>query len=92
MKPIRHWQDIYNVFDDETFMIKVSTGCLNNCSYCSIRQARPKFQSQPMQTIWDQFEHGLSKGFKKFGLIGTDLSSYGKDLGTTWYSCSNPWF
>jgi len=63
------------------FYIKVSTGCLNSCSYCAVKISRGHIKSKPIEKIVTEFENGLRKGFREFGLIGTDLGSYGKDHG-----------
>ena len=54
---------------------------MNSCSYCGIKLARGYIKSKPIERIINGIEQGLQKGFKKFSLIGTDLGSYGKDLG-----------
>ena len=65
------------------FQIKVSTGCLGNCSYCSTRISRGTLKSKSIETILVEFRHGLNKGFRYFGLLGTEVGAYGRDLGYT---------
>ena len=66
-----------------TYFIKISTGCLSNCAFCSIRLSRGKLKSKPIDVIVKEFQRGLEKGYTEFGLIGTDIGSYGRDLGVT---------
>jgi tRNA A37 methylthiotransferase MiaB len=73
--------DLYRVNDDSIFYIKVSTGCLGNCTYCAIRNSRGIIKSKPMEFIVQEFRYGLGKGYKEFSLLGTDLGGQGRDLG-----------
>jgi threonylcarbamoyladenosine tRNA methylthiotransferase CDKAL1 len=70
-----------NVFSPHSFCIKVSTGCLNACSYCAVKISRGSLQSKPVERIVDEFEEGLAKGYKEFALLGTDVGAYGRDQG-----------
>ena len=56
-----------NVFRDKTYVIKVSTGCLSNCAFCTIRKARGLLQSKSIEDIITEFREGLQKGFSEFG-------------------------
>ncbi len=72
-----------NVFHPYSFCIKISTGCLTNCSYCAVKLSRGKLKSKPLNKVIHEFEEGIAKGFTEFSLIGTDTGSYGRDQGTT---------
>jgi tRNA A37 methylthiotransferase MiaB len=37
-------------------------------------------KSKSIETILVEFRHGLNKGFRYFGLLGTDVGAYGRDL------------
>jgi len=65
------------------FHIKVSTGCLGNCGYCATRMSRGTLKSKSIETVLAEFRHGLNKGYRYFGLLGTDVGAYGRDLGYT---------
>ncbi len=69
--------------DPSIFYIKVSTGCHSNCAYCAIKKSRGMTKSKPIPKVVAEFRTGLQQGFKKFSLLGTDLSSYGMDIGCT---------
>ena len=66
----------------KTYCIKVSTGCMGNCSYCSIKLARGRIKSKRLYAVVREFEWGLNQGYDDFTLLGTDIGDYGKDLGT----------
>jgi len=66
---------------ESIFHIKVSTGCLGNCSFCAIRKSRGVVHSKSIDCVLSEFRDGLNKGFRYFGLLATDLGAYGRDLG-----------
>lgn len=80
---VLHLAREYNVYNSNTFLIKVSTGCLCNCSFCSIHLARGRLKSKPIGRISEEFDQGLTEGYTEFGLIGTDVGCYGRDQGNT---------
>ena len=63
------------------YYIKISTGCLNYCSYCAVKLSRGDVKSKSIEQIVSEFDSGLKKGHKEFALIGTDVGSYGRDIG-----------
>jgi len=67
--------------NSSVFLIKVSTGCLGNCSFCAVRISRGLICSKSIDSILSEFRKGLKMGFQRFGLLGTDLGYYGMDLG-----------
>jgi len=78
----KHASDLVSFVDSDAFFIKVSTGCLNSCTYCGTRFSRGRLRSKPVYRITEEFKEGLGKNFKKFTLIGTDIGAYGRDQGT----------
>jgi len=71
-----------NVYGPDIFCIKVCTGCLSACSFCAVRHSRGRVRSKSIDQVVKEFQEGLEKGYRKFGLIGTDLGSFGRDRGT----------
>lgn len=67
--------------NESIFHIKVSTGCLGNCSFCAVRKSRGLVRSKSIDCILSEFRDGLRKGFRYFSLLATDLGDYGRDLG-----------
>jgi threonylcarbamoyladenosine tRNA methylthiotransferase MtaB len=74
---------LYRPNDPSIYYIKVSTGCLGNCAYCSIRFSRGTVKSKSIEQIISEFKEGLEKGYRSFSLVGTDLGAYGRDIGYT---------
>jgi tRNA A37 methylthiotransferase MiaB len=63
------------------FQLNVSTGCLDNCSFCSVHKSRGLLQSKSIEQIVAAFRDGLRRGYRYFGLLGTDVGAYGQDIG-----------
>lgn len=76
---------IYNrlsiIPNSSVFLIKVSTGCLDNCTYCSVRKSRGLLRSKSIEQVVNEFRNGLKQGYRYFGLLGTDVGAYGRDIG-----------
>lgn len=68
-----------SIINRNTFFIKVCTGCLGHCSYCSVRLTRGELKSRPAAKIISEFDRGLADNFTEFALLGTELGAYGKD-------------
>lgn len=66
----------------DSFNINIGIGCLGNCSYCAIKNARGTIKSKPVKEIMREFRCGLRQGYKNFALWGDDTGAYGKDLNT----------
>jgi len=79
----RRIKDEVNVYGPNTFCIKVSTGCLSACTFCAVRFARGRLRSKSEEQIVEEFRRGVAQGYDEFGLLGTDVGSYGKDNGST---------
>jgi len=66
----------------DRFYLKISDGCLGNCSFCSIRNARGRLKSRKENQILEEFKKGLKNNCKEFVLLGDDIGCYGKDINT----------
>ena len=75
--------NLYNAMDSSVYYIKTSTGCLGHCTYCAVRLSRGTVKSKSIDEIISEFREGLKQGYKNFALLGTDLCSFGRDLGYT---------
>ncbi|MGW8169419.1 MAG: tRNA (N(6)-L-threonylcarbamoyladenosine(37)-C(2))-methylthiotransferase MtaB [Sulfurovaceae bacterium] len=63
--------------------IKIQEGCDFDCSYCIIPQVRGRARSHPEDTILNQINILASNGYGEFVLTGTNVGSYGKDIGSS---------
>jgi len=68
---------------DDFYTIRISEGCLGDCSYCSIKRALGRFQSKPFDQCITEFKKGLDAGFSNFFITAEDTGAYGKDIGKT---------
>jgi MiaB-like tRNA modifying enzyme len=69
-------------FSDVISIIKISEGCLSNCSFCATKLARGTLYSYRPDVIRDAVKVGLQEGFREFHLTSEDSSAYGRDIGT----------
>jgi len=63
--------------------IKVQEGCNFRCSYCIIPYVRGNARSLPLEQIKNQVTVLAANGFGEFILTGTNVGSYGKDIGSS---------
>ncbi len=66
--------------DKYTFYLKISEGCNNFCSFCSIPYIRGRFISYPIEELINFTKEKVKEGYKEVVVIGQDPTSYGKDL------------
>ncbi|MCX6802614.1 MAG: tRNA (N(6)-L-threonylcarbamoyladenosine(37)-C(2))-methylthiotransferase [Candidatus Diapherotrites archaeon] len=62
-------------------IIPVAHGCLGNCAYCCVKQARGGLKSLPVEEINSAFAEAL-EGSKEIWLTANDTGCYGLDRGT----------
>lgn len=60
--------------------IPVAEGCLDECSFCVVKIARPHLRSVPMEKVVDVVKKVLEKGAVEIELTAQDLAVYGYDL------------
>lgn len=60
--------------------LKISEGCDNPCSFCSIPLMRGMHKSKPLEQIVKEAKHLASRGVNELILIGQDTTYYGLDL------------
>ncbi len=64
------------------YYLRLSKGCLGNCSYCAKRHSTGTLQSKSTTSILDEFRAGLRAGEKQFYLLTEDVGCYGADRHT----------
>jgi ribosomal protein S12 methylthiotransferase len=60
--------------------LKISEGCDNPCSFCSIPLMRGGHKSKPMEDLLLEAQKLRASGVRELVLIGQDLTYYGLDL------------
>lgn len=68
------------IYSKDVFCLKVVTGCSGKCSYCAIRFAKGGVVSKPKDDIINEFFEALDNGYKKFILVGDEITAYGNDF------------
>ncbi len=61
--------------------IKLSEGCNQTCSFCAIPSFKGKLQSRPVESIVNEIQRLVEKGFYDFTFVSQDSSSYLRDFG-----------
>uniref|UniRef100_A0A0M3HNK0 tRNA-t(6)A37 methylthiotransferase n=1 Tax=Ascaris lumbricoides TaxID=6252 RepID=A0A0M3HNK0_ASCLU len=62
-------------------VLAVSSGCLNNCTYCKTKQARGDLVSYPPEELVEQAVRAFSEGCREIWLTSEDLGAWGRDFG-----------
>lgn len=81
--------NLMNLPLDDYCVIRISWGCLNNCSYCSIKNAVGKFHSKPIEDCIKEFKGMVKKGYTNFYLTADDTGAYGIDIEKTFPNLLN---
>jgi ribosomal protein S12 methylthiotransferase len=63
-----------------TAYVKISEGCDNRCSYCTIPLVRGPFRSREMEDIVAEAAGMVRQGTKELVLVAQDTTRYGLDL------------
>lgn len=61
--------------------LRMSEGCNQNCTFCTIPSIRGKMRSKPVDRIVAEARELIADGAFELLLIGQDTTSYGEDLG-----------
>jgi len=61
--------------------IPIARGCLGDCTYCCVKNARLKLKSYPIEKIKFGVKKALQNGAKEIRLTAQDLGCYGFDIG-----------
>jgi threonylcarbamoyladenosine tRNA methylthiotransferase MtaB len=62
-------------------ILRVQTGCDEQCSYCIIPSTRGTGRSRPMSHVLDEIRRAVDAGYREIAITGVHLGSYGRDLG-----------
>lgn len=68
--------------DADTEFVRISVGCKNRCSFCSIPRAKGSTKSVPPAVVLERVQDAVRRGKTTISLSCDELASYGQDLGT----------
>lgn len=60
--------------------LKISEGCINNCSYCIIPKIKSRFTSLDINSVLERIELFDKDRICELNIIGQDITGYGIDL------------
>ena len=63
-----------------TAYLRISDGCDNCCTYCTIPKIRGRFRSRKPEQIIDEAKRLAKRGVKELVLVAQDTTNYGKDI------------
>jgi ribosomal protein S12 methylthiotransferase len=63
--------------------LRISEGCNQNCTFCTIPSIRGKMRSKPLDRLVEEARELVRDGAFELNLIGQDTTSYGNDIGGT---------
>ena len=63
-----------------TGIVPISYGCLGNCAFCCVKQARGNLVSVPISSIFNYVKKLIESGKKEILITSQDTGCYGADL------------
>ncbi len=69
------------ILEGVTGIVSISQGCVGQCSYCIVKQARGKLVSRPVPDIVNEIRSLVRLGAREIQLTSQDISAYGMDTG-----------
>ncbi len=66
--------------------LRISEGCNQNCTFCTIPSIRGKMRSKPLDRIRDEAKELIDDGVFELNLIGQDTTSFADDIGAGFVS------
>ncbi|RMG58750.1 MAG: 30S ribosomal protein S12 methylthiotransferase RimO [Deltaproteobacteria bacterium] len=60
--------------------LKITEGCSNRCTYCTIPLIRGDVKSRLPESVEREFDRLVSRGVREVNIVGQDITVYGRDL------------
>jgi tRNA A37 methylthiotransferase MiaB len=77
------WLSIKPHRDERAYHLISNSGCAGQCTYCAIKFAIGPVKSKSLSVLKEEFERGLSLGYRYIRILSSDLKNYGQDTGDT---------
>ena len=77
--PTKH--EICVPLEGVTGAVSISDGCVGQCSYCIVKQARGDLDSYPPRAIVNSVKRLVEAGAKEIQITSQDTAAYGLDMG-----------
>lgn len=72
-------------YNPVVYVVEISRGCLGNCSFCIVKNAKGKLRSRSKETILSEISTALKNGCKEIWLTSQDTGTYGWDFSPKLY-------
>ncbi|NYT00589.1 MAG: tRNA (N(6)-L-threonylcarbamoyladenosine(37)-C(2))-methylthiotransferase [Methanocellales archaeon] len=73
--------EIWVPLEGVTGAVSISDGCVGQCSYCIVKQARGDLESYPPRAIVNSVKRLVEAGAKEILITSQDTAAYGLDIG-----------
>ena len=80
IQSLNHTLDRFPLAASHYAYVKISEGCINNCSFCAIPSIKGSFVSRSIESILGEVKTLDARFCREINIIGQDISAYGLDL------------
>ncbi|MBU4334713.1 MAG: radical SAM protein, partial [Candidatus Omnitrophica bacterium] len=77
-----HINPYITTYHTDYYYLRISNGCVGECSYCAIKFGIGRLRSRPLEEIISEFKEGLSSEKNMFIVSAEDTGCYGIDIGS----------
>lgn len=74
--------DVFTPRRSKMAWLRISRGCVANCSYCGIRRAVGDLKSKPLELCQEEYGRMLAQGYRNFTILADNVGAYGVDIGS----------